>query len=75
MSKKIEDKYRKLTETEHVLQRPPMYIGSTSLNTSNKYIIENSECILKEIKQIPGFIKLFDEIIMNSVDESKRISK
>jgi hypothetical protein len=40
MSKKIEDKYRKLTETEHVLQRPSMYIGSTSLNTSNKYIIE-----------------------------------
>lgn len=75
MSKKIEDKYRKLTETEHVLQRPSMYIGSTSINISNKYIIENNECILKEIKQIPGFIKLFDEIIMNSVDESKRNPK
>ena len=75
MSKKektIEEKYKKLTDIEHVLLRSQMYIGSNKPNTSIKHIIEDGKIVKREITYIPGFIKLFDEIAMNSIDESKR---
>lgn len=65
-------KYQKLSEREHVLQRPGMYIGSVVTETSNQYILEDGKFVLKEVKCNYGFLKLTDEILMNSVDESKR---
>ena len=73
MAKKIEEKYKKLTDQEHVLLRPSMYLGSINPNISSKYVISDGSMIRKEIVYIPAFIKLFDEIITNSIDESKRI--
>jgi len=72
MSKKIEEKYKKLDDISHVLQRNSMYIGSIKPNTCNKWILEDKKMVKKTITYNPGFIKLFDEIIMNSVDEHKR---
>lgn len=66
------DKYKKLDDVEHVLVRKNMYIGSTVPNTSNKYIIEDGKMIEREVTYNPGFQKIFDEIITNSVDESRR---
>lgn len=65
-------KYQKLSEREHVLQRPGMYIGSTITETSNQYVLEGNKFIQKEMRWNGGFIKIFDEILMNSIDESKR---
>lgn len=66
--------YRKLDEIEHVLQRPGMYIGSTQLRTEDVWVFD--KVFVKEsIKYNPGFIKLFDEIILNSVDEHRRNPK
>tara|TARA_B100000767_G_scaffold269554_1_gene291590 strand:+ start:58 stop:1803 length:1746 start_codon:yes stop_codon:yes gene_type:complete len=72
MAKKIEDKYKKLTDIEHVLLRPGMYIGSVKPNTSMKHIVNDDKILKEEISFNPGLLKLFDEIIMNSIDESKR---
>jgi len=73
MSKKIEDKYKKLDDINHCLARPGMYIGSIKPHTSNKWIIIDDKIQLKEVTFNPGFLKIFDEIITNSVDESKRV--
>lgn len=70
--KSIEDKYKKLDDREHVLLRSSMYIGSTNPHKYNRYMPLDGTMVEKEIDYIPGFLKLFDEIIMNSVDESKR---
>lgn len=70
--KKVEDKYRKLDDVSHVLLRPGMYLGSIKPNNSPKWIIEGNKVAKKDITYIPAFIKLFDEILMNSVDENKR---
>ncbi len=70
--KKIEDKYKKLTDIEHILLRPGMYISSTKANIINKWTLEDGKMIRKELAVINGLLKLFDEIIMNSIDESKR---
>lgn len=72
MSKKIEDQYKKLTDIEHIILRPNMYIGSVKIHTEDKWILNNDKFHKKEVTYNPGFLKIFDEIITNSVDESKR---
>lgn len=60
---------KKLTEREHIIKRPTMYIGAVDLTSSNEYILSDSDKIeYKEVKFVPGFIKTINEIIDNSVD-------
>lgn len=60
---------KKLTEREHIIQRPTMYIGAVDLTSSNEYILtENNKIEYIEINTVPGFIKTINEIIDNSVD-------
>jgi DNA topoisomerase-2 len=70
--KKIEDKYKVLDQITHILLRPQTYVGSNKIHTSIKNIIEDDKMIQKEISYIPSFIKIFDEVVTNSVDENKR---
>lgn len=75
MSKSIEQKYRKLTDVEHVLLRPGRYIGSVKPHTAQTYRVTEdagaTNITRAELTWNPGFLKLFDEIISNSVDHSK----
>lgn len=59
---------RKLSEREHIIQRPSMYIGAVDLTKSNEYVFEDGKIQHKEISYVPGFIKIINEIIDNSVD-------
>ncbi len=68
----IDKKFKKLDDIDHVILRPGMYIGSIKPHTSNKWIISDNKVELKQLTYNPGFLKIFDEIITNSVDESKR---
>jgi DNA topoisomerase-2 len=68
----LDKKFQKLDDIEHVILRPGMYIGSIKPHTSNKWLISEEGVQLKEVTYNPGFLKIFDEIITNSVDESKR---
>ncbi len=73
--KKIEDKYKVLDHISHIILRPQTYIGSNKPHLSNRWIFEDGKMSQKEITFVPSFIKIFDEIITNSVDEHKRNSK
>ena len=70
-SAEISKKYEMLDEIQHVLKRPGMYIGSTKPHDSSEYFLEET-FVKKDVQYNPGFLKLFDEIVSNSVDESKR---
>jgi DNA gyrase/topoisomerase IV subunit B len=72
--KTIEQKYKKLSEVEHVLLRPGRYIGSISPHTEETYVYDlaSKRMVKKTVTYNPGFLKIFDEIISNSVDHSKR---
>lgn len=74
-NKEIGKKYQLLDEIEHVLKRPGMYIGSTKPHTANEWILGDGLYSKEELTYNPGFLKLFDEIISNSVDEHKRSGK
>lgn len=73
--KEIENKYQKLTDVEHVLLRPSMYVGSVSTHTGEQHLYDGNEITIEEINYNPGFIKLFDEILSNSIDEHRRNPK
>lgn len=75
MARKIEDEFKKLNDIEHCLLKPGMYIGSTNYYNDDKWILEDNKFKLKNVDYIPGFFKIFDEIITNSIDESKRNKK
>lgn len=68
----VDKKFQKLDDIEHVILRPGMYIGSIKPHTSNKWLISENCVEMREVTYNPGFLKIFDEIITNSVDESKR---
>lgn len=57
---------------EAVLHRPTMYVGSVNEDQINTLIYENDKIALKNIPQIPALLKIFDEVISNSVDEAIR---
>lgn len=70
----IEQKYQKLEHREHVLKRPGMYIGSIQPEVGVMEIFDDvvNKIIRKEIKYTPGFLKLFDEVLVNAFDHTTR---
>ena len=70
--KKIEDKYKVLDQISHILLRPGTYVGSNKPGSFNKFIICDDKITQKELTIIPSFIKIFDELVTNSVDEHQR---
>ena len=70
--KNIEEKYVKLTDIQHCLQRPGRYIGSITPHTEKTHIVKDDKIVKQKLTWNQGLIKLFDEVISNSVDESKR---
>jgi DNA topoisomerase-2 len=75
MSKEISKKYELLDEIQHVLKRPGMYVGSTKPHSSKEFLFDGEKFHQEEVTYNPGFLKLFDEIVSNSIDESKRNPK
>ena len=47
-----------LTDREHVLKRPSMYIGGIDSTSSNEYILENNKITNKEVQYIPALVKI-----------------
>ena len=57
--------FKILTDAEHMLARPGMYIGSTTLEPQTGVF----DYEYKELNVVPGLLKIINEIIDNSVDE------
>lgn len=73
-SKSIEQKYRKLDEIAHVRQRPGMYVGSIAMHESLDWVYDlvAKTMYKKQVTYNPGLVKIFAEILDNSIDEHKR---
>lgn len=69
------EKYQKYTPLEHILKRPDSYVGSIENNVYDSYWIlseDKKSMIQKKITIVPGFFKIFDEILVNSIDQSSQ---
>lgn len=74
VKKSIEETYQKLTQREHVLKRPGMYIGEVKKSTEELWTFdtETNKMVKKAVNYSPGFVKIFDEILTNALDHSQR---
>ena len=62
------NKFQILSDREHIILRPQMYIGSTSPETITQVLNFKNQ----SINVVPGLLKIINEIIDNSIDEAIR---
>ena len=70
--KSIEERYQKLDQREHVLVRSGMYIGSVEKHLEEMWVYNRDKMHKKMVEYSPGFLKIFDEVLTNSLDHSNR---
>lgn len=69
--KTIEERFIKLSPTEHILQRPSMYISSVISESKEVFVAEDIETlkiIKKTINFNRGFFAIVDEVLTNASD-------
>lgn len=75
-SRSIEEKYRKLSDIDHCLERPGMYVGSVKPREEEVHLLgDDGKFEVRKVTYNPAFLKIFDEIVSNSVDEHRRNPK
>jgi len=62
-----------LSEREHILLRPTVYVGSVKPTDEKVPIIKNGKLYVEQRSISVGMYKLFDEVFSNSLDEAKRM--
>ena len=73
--KTVEEIFVKKTQLEHIIDLPDSYIGSienTELDTW-VYDEEKDKIVFKNVKYIPGLYKIFDEVLVNAIDQHTRV--
>lgn len=68
------DKYQALSDIEHALLRPGMYIGSCESAESEKFIanLEDTKIVKKKMMYNAGLIRIYEEILLNAFDHTVR---
>lgn len=77
--KSVEEIYQKKSQLEHILLRPDSYIGSVESASSRMWVWEitgeddsEGHMVHRDISFVPGFYKIFDEILVNAADNKIR---
>jgi DNA topoisomerase-2 len=73
-NKSVEETFVKKTQLEHIIDIPDTYIGSIEKTDVDTWIYneETDKIIYKNIKYIPGLYKIFDEVLVNAIDQHVR---
>jgi len=64
--------YQQLTAVEHVLHRPEMYVGPVQPRTESAWVFEDGRMVYREVSYVPALLKLFDELLVNAMDNVQR---
>ncbi|KAJ4485455.1 DNA topoisomerase II [Lentinula aciculospora] len=69
-TKSVSDTFQRLTQLEHILKRPDSYIGSVEHITQAMwtYDANTKRMVHRDVKYVPGFFKIVDEILVNAAD-------
>lgn len=65
-------KYEKLTQQEHVLKRPDMYIGNVHPSEIGAYIVKENIITKQNITVTEGLLRIFIEPLSNAIDNVVR---
>ena len=71
----MEQKYKKMSQVEHILELPDTYIGSTQMSETLVYTYckDTNMMVKKNINIVPGLFKIYDEILVNANDQYVRL--
>ena len=62
---------------EHIIKLPDTYVGDTDIQNDELYTLEKEGDIVrivkKNIEYVPGLFKIYDEVIVNSIDHISRL--
>ncbi|EIN13330.1 type II DNA topoisomerase [Punctularia strigosozonata HHB-11173 SS5] len=69
-NKTASEMYQKLSQLEHILKRPDSYIGSVEAVRQAMWVYDSdsNRMVNREVKFVPGFFKIVDEILVNAAD-------
>jgi DNA topoisomerase-2 len=70
----ISQKYQKKSHLQHIQERPDTYIGSCDERTESLWVLDNNKMVHRDVTFVPGFLKIFDEILVNAADNKRRDS-
>lgn len=68
----VEEQYKNMTEIEHILARPGVWVGNvhTQLKAYNLYVPSKNKILsFPQVAVNEGLLKVYDELITNSIDE------
>ena len=68
-------KYRQMEHIKHIKELPDTYVGSSISEDKDLYIYENDKITKKSVNWVPALYKIFDEIIVNAVDNHTRTKR
>jgi DNA topoisomerase-2 len=75
----LDELYQRKTPIEHVLLRPDSYVGSTEIQSTHAWVLAKSRSsaaspsiTLEQIEYVPALYKIFDEILVNALDNRQR---
>ena len=71
--KTIEEKYKSMSQEQHILARPDTYVGDIQPQVENMFVFDDihNKIIKKDISYVPGLYKIVDEILVNARDQSE----
>ncbi|KAG2273396.1 hypothetical protein Bca52824_067951 [Brassica carinata] len=64
------DAIEQKNQVDHILLRPDEYIGSTKVTRENLWVYEEEgHLVYREVTNVAGLCKIFDEILINAIDQ------
>jgi len=68
--------YKNYTHREHILELPDTYIGSVDTSNEHRWVYNTvtSAMEYRLVRFCPGFLKVFDEVLVNALDHRVRMS-
>jgi len=68
--------YKKHTHREHILELPDTYIGSVDTCMDHRWVMNTTKGRMewKLVSFCPGFLKIFDETLVNALDHRVRMA-
>ena len=71
--------YERISHVEHILKRPDTYVGPLPPESSSYWVRDGDGFKLSELSVSPGLVKIFDEVLVNAIDQysmhPKKVSK
>ena len=75
VEKDLDEKYKKHELRSHIYSLPDTYIGSIEPSSIETYVFNDTKKKMekRELLYIQGLYKIYDEIIVNAIDQSMRL--